>query len=143
SVIRHDRKFKMWYIAADRAGIEGMKTGKSGGWRVAYAESSDGVSWIKPNLGLVEYQGNRDNNLVAVDPPDLYGYTLALLYEPEELDASRRFKMMLLVQWDPGNGRRLSTSVPLWSSDGLRWRLGVPAHLRNSILAKEDVVLPP
>ncbi len=29
-----------------------------------YAESPDGINWIKPNLGYIEYNGNKDNNIV-------------------------------------------------------------------------------
>ena len=31
------------------------------GIRVAYAESPDGIHWTKPNLGICEYKGSRDN----------------------------------------------------------------------------------
>ena len=31
---------------------------------VAYAESADGVSWSRPNLGLYEYAGSRSNSIV-------------------------------------------------------------------------------
>jgi len=31
---------------------------------VAYAESRDGIRWIKPSLGLCEYAGSRDNNII-------------------------------------------------------------------------------
>ena len=34
------------------------------GIRVAYAESPDGIHWTKPNLGICEYKGSRDNNLI-------------------------------------------------------------------------------
>ena len=30
----------------------------------AYAESSDGIRWTKPNLGLFRYRGSSDNNIV-------------------------------------------------------------------------------
>lgn len=29
-----------------------------------YAESTDGITWTKPNLGLIEWQGSKDNNIV-------------------------------------------------------------------------------
>jgi len=29
-----------------------------------YFESSDGKNWTKPNLGITEFEGNRDNNLI-------------------------------------------------------------------------------
>lgn len=33
-----------------------------------YAESSDGIHWDKPNLGLVEFGGSKDNNIVWTEP---------------------------------------------------------------------------
>lgn len=35
---------------------------------LAYAESIDGINWIKPNLGLFEYNGSKDNNLLPGFP---------------------------------------------------------------------------
>ena len=31
---------------------------------LCYAASKDGISWEKPNLGLVEYENSKENNLV-------------------------------------------------------------------------------
>ena len=30
-----------------------------------YAESTDGISWVKPNLNLVEFEGSTENNIVG------------------------------------------------------------------------------
>src|SRR5437879_3413876 len=30
---------------------------------VGYAESADGLKWDRPNLGLIEWQGSKDNNM--------------------------------------------------------------------------------
>jgi hypothetical protein len=32
--------------------------------RICYATSSDGISWTKPSLGIVDYGGNTNNNIV-------------------------------------------------------------------------------
>jgi hypothetical protein len=40
------------------------KDGKS---YTAYYESGDGLAWTRPNLGLVEYKGNKDNNFLPVE----------------------------------------------------------------------------
>jgi hypothetical protein len=32
-----------------------------------YAESADGIHWTKPELGLVEYEGSKRNNIILVD----------------------------------------------------------------------------
>ena len=117
SIIRHQGKFKLWYVAADEEAFDFYKD-KRGfyGWQPAYAESEDGIDWVKPKLGLVEYKGSKDNNLVLLEPPGVMGLHLAVLHEPEDPDPSRRFKMMLYVRWAEGD-----TSVPLFSemvSDG-------------------------
>ena len=31
---------------------------------VCYAESSDGISWVRPELGLVEFDGSSRNNII-------------------------------------------------------------------------------
>ena len=120
TVLRQQGKFRMWYVAADKESFRDFsENGVMSGWRVAYAESNDGIQWEKPNLGLVEYAGNRDNNLVLMDPPELSVIAgLSILYEPEDPDPSRRYKMMAAA---PAEGTG-TTAVPLYSGDGLRWR---------------------
>jgi hypothetical protein len=38
--------------------------GSGYGERACYAESKDGIVWTKPNLGLIEFKGSKDNNIV-------------------------------------------------------------------------------
>ena len=118
SIIRHEGRFKMWYVAGDSDGRKAASRRPHSyyGWRPAYAESQDGIHWTKPNLGLVEYKGSRNNNLVLVDPPEVMGLQLIVLHEPNDPDPARRFKMMVSAAWAKGH-----TSVPLFSADGLRW----------------------
>ncbi len=35
---------------------------------ICYAESKDGIHWIKPKLGLVEFKGSKDNNIILTGP---------------------------------------------------------------------------
>jgi hypothetical protein len=53
-VIHQDGTLKMWYRA----------TGENGVTYVAYAESNDGFTWRRPDLGLVDYCGSKANNLL-------------------------------------------------------------------------------
>ena len=56
SVMQEGDRIRLWYECADTRG----------GDHVAYAESTDGgATWVKPELGVIEYQGSRDNNLVV------------------------------------------------------------------------------
>lgn len=52
-------RLRMWYICRDDDGERGKAN-------LAYAESTDGVTWTKPDLGVYEYRGSRANNLVGV-----------------------------------------------------------------------------
>jgi len=53
-VIREDEKLRLWY----RTG------GDDGNSYIAYAESTDGFNWDRPELGLQAYQGSKANNLL-------------------------------------------------------------------------------
>ncbi|MBM4029090.1 MAG: hypothetical protein FJ280_27395 [Planctomycetes bacterium] len=105
TVLRVEDEFRMWYVGVG----EDVESG--GGLRVCYAVSRDGINWNKPVLGLVEYNGNSQNNLVAYDHDD--AAAALVLYEPEDPDPNRRFKLICEVNpW---------TICAAYSPDGLRW----------------------
>ena len=37
-------------------------------WSICYAESRDGINWTRPNLGIFEWEGSRDNNIILLRP---------------------------------------------------------------------------
>lgn len=86
-----------------------------------YAESADGIHWTKPKLGLVEFRGSRENNLVmngerAAKQTDglltnFDGYTI--LRDDREPDATRRYKMV--AHWE---------SVHCWDNHEVSGSLG-------------------
>lgn len=141
SVVRDNGKFRMWYVAAgdDRLDRSGPR---SAPWRVAYAESTDGVTWIKPKLGLVEYMGSKDNNLVNVDPSPLGILNVKVLHEPEA-DPAERYKMTAHVWFEKGaKGARFGTLALFVSSDGLDWKSVNGVKPVEAELVREDMVLP-
>lgn len=137
SIIREGDKFRMWYVAAGEDRVKRIGP-RSSPWRVAYAESRDGVNWIKPRLGLVEYGGDRDNNLVSLEPR-LGVVNLKVLHEP---DSTLPYKLGAHV-WFPKGKSRLGTFAPYGSEDGLRWRLLKDAKPVDFEVRAEDTVLPP
>ncbi|MBI5687092.1 MAG: hypothetical protein HZC54_18635 [Verrucomicrobia bacterium] len=137
SVIREGGKFRMWYVAFDDDTENKVASAR---WRAAYAESRDGLHWTKPNLGLVEYRGNKNNNLILTDPAPLGFVNLKVLSDPDDPDPARRYKISTHVYFR--NSRRLGTLAPFASADGLRWKLLTPAKPKNAELRKEDLVLP-
>jgi len=107
----------------------------------SYAESQDGLHWIKPNLGLVEYGGNKNNNLILTDPAPLGFVNLKVLADPDDPNPERRYKISTHVYFRHNN-TRLGTLAPFASADGLRWKLLTKATPRNAELRREDLVLP-
>jgi hypothetical protein len=136
SVIREGTKYRMWYVAVDD---DTENPDPYSRWRAAYAESSDGVRWIKPNLGLVEYHGNKNNNLIQVDPP-LGFVNVKVLPDPEDADPNRRYKISTHVYYQ--HHSRLGTLAPYASADGLHWKLLIDAKPVKAQLREEDLVLP-
>jgi len=62
SVIRDGDVYRM-YHRGSKLGVENgrLKTGKQ---VYCYAESKDGIHWEKPNLGLFEHEGSKENNII-------------------------------------------------------------------------------
>ena len=56
TVLDDGGKLRLWYICRDKANHA----------NVAYAESTDGIHWTKPDLGIVKYEGSTSNNLVGL-----------------------------------------------------------------------------
>ncbi len=71
---------------------------------ICYATSKDGITWHKPSLGLVEFEGSTANNLVLRGP-----HGAGITKDSHDPDPSKRYKMIL---------QGVSTS---FSADGLNW----------------------
>ena len=56
TVLHDEGRYRMWYTA--RSGTTDCAV-------CCYAESADGITWERPNLGLFEYHGSTENNICA------------------------------------------------------------------------------
>jgi hypothetical protein len=65
TVFRDGDRYRMYYHAWQILNDEGTTTAP---YRltIGYLESPDGIHWTKPNLGLHEFDGSKDNNIVWV-----------------------------------------------------------------------------
>jgi len=136
SIIRQDGKFRMWYVGTGDERGENIKHDSSL-WRALYAESTDGVQWTKPKLGLVEYRGSKDNNILKLDP-FIGTINVKVLYEPNDPNPDRRYKMAAHVYWLKGGEKRHGTLAPYASADGLTWKLLIDAQPTASAEMPED-----
>lgn len=141
TVIKEGDKLRMWYIAWPQPDSRYPET-KPPHRPVAYAESRDGIHWDKPNLGLVEFCGNTDNNLVSVEPADS-PYAMAddyvsVLRDDGDKDPGRRYKMVYIAYL---RKLRHSAAVTAVSANGLHWKLTggdefTNGHFENTSLVK-------
>lgn len=129
-------RFRMWYLTTPRD--RGLKMLELGGSRVraphttlaAYAESNDGVLWVKPKLDQFPYDGDKANNLLDLGIHNCEG--VSVLFDAGETDPARRYKCLY---WDHGSGGyEVRDGKPYCkpgeddgmcaavSADGLHWR---------------------
>jgi hypothetical protein len=62
TIIKDGDKIRMYY----RGGPADASAGKGEGSTSYFcmAESKDGITWVKPNFGLVEFEGSKNNNIL-------------------------------------------------------------------------------
>lgn len=117
TVIYENQKYRYYSRATipgySRTGIGGMTDGNPGE-ATAYQESTDGLNWTKPNLGLIEVNGSRSNNYVLAHlPPYSHNFSPFLDTRPD-CPPDERFKALA--------GVHTSGLAAFASPDGLRWR---------------------
>ncbi len=79
---------------------------------LGYAESDDGVHWVKPNLGVVEFEGTKDNNMLF-----RYAHGTGVFLDEEEADPSKRYKLVTKVEY-PGGQNYMAVN---FSENGVHW----------------------
>ena len=69
TVIHENGRYRCWYEFVLSKNVKLVRQGElattDGNHMLAYAESTDGLHWTKPSLGLCELNGSRDNNVVT------------------------------------------------------------------------------
>jgi hypothetical protein len=114
-----DSKLVVYYGSVHRVGDElwmwylGQGTDDTWFERLCLAKSKDGIHWERPNLGLVEYNGNRANNLIDLNNGEHHVQACVVFYEPD--DTERPFK--LVFESDKYNKQFAAA----YSADGLTW----------------------
>jgi hypothetical protein len=124
TMLIEDGRWRLWYEAWD----ENYKDDWDG--RLCYAESTDGKTWIKPDLGLVEYNGSRNNNIIFDGRMSGCGFHGHCVFVDPTAAPDSRYRMIFmgaLRRWEnPGAGYPLTPMSFAHSADGLRWRWGNP-----------------
>lgn len=104
----------LWYFAGNGTG---------------YATSSDGIHWEKPALGVREFKGSKQNNLLPQGYGDEQDSSWSsfcfVFYDAREPDPQRRYKALASRLAPPRNHppqtQFQSGFYPATSADGLHW----------------------
>ena len=116
TIFEDDGRYRPYYTVY---GGEDRTRGESpSSYMLCYAESTDGVSWVKPTVGTVELDGSTDNNLVyALDVSLGRPVPTATVFKDPSAPSGRRYKLI-------HRGRRPDGTQCVYgaySPDGLSW----------------------
>jgi len=89
TLLKVDGKYRLYYEVEPPPGHEEITNKIS-----CLAESTDGKTWTKPNLGLVEFGGNKDNNIVYGGTLCRWGFTGHSVFIDPVAPAPERYKMV-------------------------------------------------
>jgi hypothetical protein len=103
-------QYQLWYQALASVSPESSN--------VCYAESADGVHWVKPNLGLFPFRGMEETNIVVIGG---HSYGASVVYDPRDPDPAKRFKMARFELPDGYDSRTAGLYV-YFSPDGISWK---------------------
>ena len=138
SIIREESGlFRLWYELIDPSAHDRC---------YCYAESEDGIDWVKPVLDLVEWRGNKENNVFhrfeTDTPPGVVSSFdgITVLRDDYDPDPEKRYKLFGYAydprQWAREHPDRFDYRVPdqeieiarkaaglymLTSMDGMHW----------------------
>jgi len=101
----------MWYSGAGSTQEWMLMT-----FPMLYAESHDGINWVKPELSLVEYRGSKKNNIVDIEYP--VEMPAVMLDNGDDVPEHEKYKMFS----EKLNGEKALPFIAV-SSDGIKWNI--------------------
>lgn len=109
TVLHDGDTYRMYYRGLPEARADGSNAEVT-----CYAESPDGIHWSKPDLGLFEVAGSRDNNVILADAaPFSHNFSPFIDTRPG-VAPDERYKAMA--------GTSKTGLHGFVSADGVRWR---------------------
>jgi predicted GH43/DUF377 family glycosyl hydrolase len=105
SVLQEDGLYRAYYSAWWRQTPSDTDT------RLCMATSTDGIHWTKPKLGLIDFGGNKDNNIVFQSQTG-HGYHAGTVFVDPVGPPEARYKLIFLGNDGVRGG---------YSSDGVHW----------------------
>jgi len=131
-------RMQMWYQAFANKEAKDKRFKST----VAYAESADGITWVKPELSVVPYKDRGfdlpTSNIVLIGAANGYGdrYCNSVVVQPDEPDAARKYKMAY-YDWSGAAGAAGHAGLCVaFSPDGIHWQKHPGVQTRSSFGSK-------
>jgi len=122
TIMQEGDKIRLWYDIRAGAPPPGQKNPRFMG--VAYAESRDGLHFIKPILNQVERNGSRENNLVLPPEPDQLVIGGGSVWRDENPDCPSDARYKSWIKIYPRQAAGIHGPHRVFSSpDGIHWKL--------------------
>ena len=119
NVVKEGDTYHMWYHVMTSVQWHIDKDAGA----VCYARSTDGIHWEKPSLGVVEFKGSKENNIVLGHGAGgvRIGQDGGMVFIDPTAPADQKYRMLIRHK-ETGKGACHIFSSP----DGVRWRLTHP-----------------
>jgi len=131
-------KFQIWYQAYVGKSVPDKRYKSV----VAYAESDDGIHWVKPKLPLFPFVSKdvdvKETNIVLLGAKNGYGdrYSNSVVVNPSETDPAKKYKL-IYYDWTGKEGADGYAGInAAFSPDGIHWTKGPGVLQKMSFGAK-------
>lgn len=124
SVFRDGDRYRLYYKAWHLEVGDGKVNTGAHPLFCCYAESDDGIHWVKPELGLVDFRGSKANNIVLA--PETFGEVKSdpghpAVFRDDHPSCPPEARYKAIIRSAKPHGLLL-----FQSADGLRWTLAHP-----------------
>jgi len=121
TITKEEKKIKLWYDIRSEWTEAHQNPTLMG---IAYAESDDGIHFTKPVLNLIDWNGNRHNNLVMPPNPDQVATGGGSVWRDENPNCppEERYKSWIKTYQRNKSGIKGPHRV-FTSADGVHWKL--------------------
>ena len=109
TVFKDDNKYRMYY-----RGWPAVNNSEN--VHTCYAESSDGINWIKPSLGIVKIKGSGNNNILIAGENGTHAFGVFKDENPKAKESEKYKALGIVNKVNYGLGAYVSP-------DGINWKL--------------------
>jgi len=108
TIIKDGNLFRAYYRGVRESGNDNSESEVT-----CYAESKDGIHWVKPNLGIHDVNGTKDNNVILANAAPVTHNFCPFLDTNPKVNQKQKYKAI--------GGSSRSGLIAYVSEDGIHW----------------------